>query len=231
MAALVQFKQGFKDGIPIGLGYLSVSFTFGMMAIRMGLDMTSAVLISLTNLTSAGQFAGLTIIANAGSLMELALSQVLINLRYLLMSLSLSQKIERKMTLVQRAIVSFAVTDEIFAMASAKKGRVVFSYFLGLMCLPILCWVMGTAFGALSASWMPVDIQQAFGIAIYGMFLAIIIPPMKEDRAIMQVVLLAAFISCILSFSFIGAGFSIILCAVLSAGILAYLHPIEEEME
>lgn len=229
--AHVHFKQGFKDGIPIGLGYLSVSFTFGMMAIRMGLDMTSAVWISLTNLTSAGQFAGLTIIANAGSLMELACTQSIINLRYLLMSLSLSQKVDRQMTLTQRAIISFAVTDEIFAIASAKKGRVGFSYFLGLMCLPIVCWVMGTALGALSASIMPHDIQQALGIAIYGMFLAIIIPPMKENRAILQVVVLAAIISCILSCTSIGAGFSIILCAVLSAGILAYLHPIEENME
>ena len=113
------FMQGIKDGVPIGLGYISVSFTFGMMAVSQGMPLEVAVLISLTNLTSAGQFSGLALIMAQGSYIELALSQFIINLRYALMSLSLSQKVDRKMTTAQRAIVSYGVTDEIFALASS----------------------------------------------------------------------------------------------------------------
>lgn len=224
------FRQGIKDGIPIALGYLSVSFTFGMMASSQGIPLWAAGLISLTNLTSAGQFAALGIIASAGSMIEMALTQFVINLRYFLMSLSLSQKADEKMNLPQRAVVSFGITDEIFAVASSRYNGVGFQYMTALMILPILGWTAGTLLGGITSSILPSRVRDALGIMIYGMFLAIIIPPSKKSRPILWVCMIAAFLSCLLQwFSFIGQGFVIILCTLVAASLGAWLFPVKKE--
>lgn len=230
--AVNRFIDGVKDGIPIGLGYLSVSFTFGMMAVSLGIPLEVAVIISLTNLTSAGQFAGLELIVASGTMVELALTQLIINLRYALMSLSLSQKVEREMSTMKRALLSFAITDEIFALSSAKQGHIGFRYFCGLMVLPICCWTFGTWLGGAASTILPIDIRNAMGIAIYGMFLAIILPPAKKFASVRKVVIFSALCSCIFSLLHtwipISSGFVIILCTLLAAGAGAYLFPIEE---
>lgn len=226
------FTEGIKDGIPIGLGYLSVSFTFGMMAVSLGIPLEVAVVISLTNLTSAGQFAGLELIVASGSLIEMGLTQLIINLRYALMSLSLSQKVDRNMNTFNRSLISFAITDEIFALSSAKQGRIGYRYFLGLMVLPILCWTFGTFLGGAASTLMPMEIRNAMGIAIYGMFLAIIIPPAKKLTSVRHVVILSALLSCGFSLLHtwlpISSGFVIIICTLLAAGIGAYIFPVKE---
>ena len=176
-----RFIQGLKDSVPIGLGYLSVSFTFGMMCVSSGIPVEVAVVISLTNLTSAGQFNGLILILEAAPLMELAMSQFIINLRYALMSLSLSQKIDKKMSTLDRAFISFGITDEIFwPWASSTYERVGRNYMLGLILFPVFCWTLGTFIGGSATALMPETLRNALGIAIYGMFLAIIIPPAKK---------------------------------------------------
>ncbi|MEG2995634.1 MAG: AzlC family ABC transporter permease, partial [Erysipelotrichaceae bacterium] len=175
------FRQGFKDGLPIGLGYLSVSFTFGMIAIAGGMPIEVAVLISLTNMTSAGQFAGLTLMFANGSLIEMALTQLVINIRYALMSLSLSQKLAKRVTTPKRCLIAFANTDEIFAVASSKTGKIGEYYMYGLAILPIIGWTSGTFLGAAINSLLPAAFQSAFGIAIYGMFIAIVVPPAKHS--------------------------------------------------
>ena len=226
------FKQGVKEGIPIALGYISVSFAFGMMASNQGLPVWSSVLISFTNLTSAGQFAALGIIQAGGSMLEMALSQLVINLRYFLMSLSLTQKLEEKTNTLQRAIIYYGITDEIFALSSSKPGKVGFRYMIGLMSLPILGWTLGTLLGATASTLMPNIIKDSLGIMIYGMFLAIIVPPCRTSKAVLLVVILAAVLSCLFqllsSFVAIGSGFVIILCTIISAGIAAILYPIKE---
>lgn len=226
------FSEGVRDGIPIGLGYLSVSFTFGMMAVSLGIPLEVAVVISLSNLTSAGQFAGLELIVASSSFIEMALTQLIINLRYALMSLSLTQKVDAQMTTRKRLVVAFGITDEIFALASAKEGKVGFPYFLGLMSLPILCWTLGTFLGGAATTLMPQDIRDALGIAIFGMFLAIIIPPAKKFASVRKVVLFAASLSCIFALLQpllpISSGFVIILCTLLAAGFGAYLFPVKE---
>ena len=184
-------KQGLKDGIPIALGYFSVSFTFGMKAIACGLTAWQAGLISLTNLTSAGQFAGLTIIAAGSSLTEMALTQLVINLRYALMSLSLSQKLSARVTPLQRCIIAYGNTDEIFAVASNKQGSVGLLYMLGLAFGPIIGWVSGTLVGAIAGDVLPLVLQSALGIAIYGMFVAIVVPPMRKSQPVCAVVAIA----------------------------------------
>lgn len=226
-------KTSYRDGIPIALGYFAVSFPFGMMASAAGFPIWAAVLISMTNLTSAGQFAGLQVMIAAGGGVEMFLTQLVINLRYALMSLSLSQKCDESMSRPFRALTAFGITDEIFAVASSKKGSISRGYLLRLISLPYLGWTAGTLLGAAASQILPAAVCSALGIAIYGMFIAIILPPMKQNRSMLFVVLLAAALSCILYyvplFQFLSQGFSVIVCAVLAAGLAALLFPVKEE--
>ena len=230
---LNSWKQGLQDGIPIALGYISVSFAFGMMASNQGIPVWTSVLISFSNLTSAGQFAGLGIIAANGSMMEMALSQFVINLRYFLMSLSLTQKLDEKTTTSQRAVIAHGITDEIFALSSSKSKKVGFLYMISLMFLPILGWTGGTFLGAAASTLLPVILRDSLGIMIYGMFLAIIIPPCRISKNIGIVVLMAAVTSCLFqvlsAYISIGSGFVIILCTLFAAGVGAFLFPIDGE--
>lgn len=227
------FAQGIRDGIPIGLGYLSVSFTFGMMAVSEGLPPWSAVLISLTNLTSAGQFAGLALIVGHGSLFEMALTQLIINLRYALMSLSWSQKLDEHVAFWHRFIIAFGNTDEIFAVSSGQPGTLGTRYMLGLMVMPYIGWGSGTLIGAVASTLMPDFLRQALGIAIYGMFLAIIVPPARESKAVRLVLGIAVAASCAFAFipvlQAVGSGFVIIICAVAASAAGAWLFPVTGE--
>ena len=227
------FKQGITDGIPIALGYLAVSFTFGMMAVQGGLSIWQAVLISMTNLTSAGQFAGLDIIIAGGSLWEIALTQLIINLRYCLMSFSLSQKLRRDEPWGHRYAVAFGVTDEIFGVSASKPGKVSAFYNYGVMSVAIPGWTLGTLLGAISGSILPDFIMSALGVAIYGMFLAVIVPPSKKNKAVLLVVLGAMAVSALFAWvpvlSKVSSGFVIIITTILVAGLAAWLCPVNEE--
>lgn len=222
-----------KDGIPIGLGYFAVSFTFGIAAVSAGIPTFGAALISLTNVTSAGQFAGLTIIAANGTLLEMALTQFIINLRYCLMSFSLAQKLNQNTPFVHRFLMAFGVTDEIFAIGVSHKGKLPPSYHYGAMAVAIPGWVTGTALGAVFGNILPAFIMSALGIAIYGMFLAIILPPAREDKTILCVVLAAMTLSALFYITpvlkEISSGFVIIITTVLVAGVAAFIKPIHEE--
>lgn len=227
------FLQGIRHGIPIALGYLSVSFAFGIQAVAGGLSPLQAVLISMMNVTSAGQLAGLNLMLQGGSLMQMALSQLTINLRYALMSLSLSQRLDGSMTTLHRMLFAFCNTDEIFAVASSQPGKVGKWYLYGLMLTPYFGWALGTWLGAAAGTLLPQFVRTALGIAIYGMFIAIVVPPAREKRAVAVVVALAAGLSLCIRYipalSFIGSGYAIILCAVIAAGVGAALFPVEEE--
>ena len=229
------FRKGVKDGIPIGLGYFAVSFTFGMMAVADGLSIWQAVLISLTNVTSAGQFAGLEIMVMSGSYWEMALTQLIINLRYCLMSFSLAQKFRRDESLVHRYIAAFGVTDEIFGISASQPGKVSAFYNYGAMCVAIPGWVLGTLAGAISGNLLPDFMMSALSVAIYGMFLAIIIPPAKQNKAVLAVVVAAMLISTLFKvipfLSEVSSGFVIIITTLIVAGAAAYFCPIEDEKE
>ena len=228
------FRQGIRHGIPIALGYLSVSFTFGMKALGDGLSVWQAVLLSMTNVTSAGQFAALPLMMAGGSLAEMALTQLTINLRYALMSLSLGRKLDDSMGTPQRMVFSFINTDEVFAVASSQPGRVGKSYLYGLILTPWLGWASGTLLGAVAGTLLPAFVRSALGIAIYGMFLAIILPPARQQKAVRVVTLAAVALS--LAFRYVpglnrlSSGFAIIICAVLAASLGAFLFP-ETETE
>lgn len=230
-----EFKEGMRDGIPIALGYLAVSFTFGMMAVKDHIGILQAVIISLTNVTSAGQFAGLDIIVAGGSLIEMALTQLIINLRYSLMSISLSQKLQKGTGTGKRLLLAYSVTDEIFGVSAARKGKLNIFYSYGAIAVAVPGWVLGTALGAISGSIMPAFLMSAFSVAIYGMFLAIIIPPAKEDKAVLGVVLaamaLASAFAYVPGMKKISSGFVIIIVTLLVSAIAAILHPHVEEEE
>ena len=222
-----------RDGIPIAAGYFSVSFTFGMLAVQDGISPFHAVLISLLNLTSAGQFAGLTVIVSGASLPEMALTQLVINIRYALMSVSLSQKLDSSVKTFQRMLIAYGNTDEIFAVASSKPGSVGSRYMYGLIFLPVLGWVGGTLTGAVASTLLPAAVISALGVALYGMFIAIVVPVAKESREVLIVVGAALVFSTAFYYlpvlQEISSGFTIIICTVAAAGIGAVLFPVKEE--
>lgn len=231
----LHFSRGLRCGVPIALGYLSVSFGFGIAAVNKGLSPLAALLISLTNLTSAGQVAGLEVIVTGGTLIEMALTQLTINLRYFLMSLSLSQKLAPTFSLPHRLLAAFGITDEVFGVASSERGLVTPSYMYGLILLPFLGWSTGTILGALAGNILPDSIKYALGIAIYGMFVAIVLPPAKKDHGIQLAAGLAVVCSLLLAyvplFSFITSGFSVILCALIASTVAAVFFPIKDDKE
>lgn len=230
-----EFKQGIKDGSAIGIGYFSVSFTFGIAAVASGLNWWQALVVSVMNVTSAGQFAGITIMAAVGSYIEMAISQFIINLRYALMSISLSQKVTREFNTPKKMLLGFCVTDEIFAVSMSREGEVGSKYFAGLVVLPLLGWHLGTVSGAILGDVLPNNIVSALGLAIYGMFIAIVVPVTKKDRNVLLIVLLAVALSFCLYYlpglNQISSGFAIIICAVIASAIGAWLFPVKEEAE
>jgi 4-azaleucine resistance transporter AzlC len=227
------YKDGIKDGIPIALGYLSVSFTFGIMAVNAGLPVWLTVLISMTNLTSAGQFSGVGTIISGAPYIEMALTQLVINLRYSLMSLSLSQKLDKSFTNRQRLILSFGVTDEIFAVARQKSNEINIKYMYGLITLPYWGWAIGTLIGAVAGSILPESLSSALNIAIYGMFIAIIVPPARKSRPVLGVILLSVAISFLFKYmpylNNLSGGLAIIICAIVASSLGAILSPVKEE--
>lgn len=227
------FLKGMTHGIPIALGYISVSFGFGIAAVRAGLSVAAAVGISASNLTSAGQAAGVEIIAAGGTLIELALSQLVINLRYSLMGLSLSQKLDDSFTVPHRLLASYGITDEIFAVAAAQPGKLKPSYMYGLILISALGWTGGTLLGAVAGQALPQMFTAAMGILLYGMFIAIIIPPSRKSRSVFGAVLIAALISLLFKFVFtkISVGFAIIISASVAAAVMALIAPVPDDKE
>jgi len=230
-----EFASGLSAGVPIALGYIPVSFGFGISAVNGGLSPLVATLISLTNVTSAGQVAGLDIIITAGSLIEMALTQLIINARYFMMSLTLSQKADSSFPLHARFISSFAITDEVFGVAASRKGMLSPRFMYGLILLPILGWTFGTMLGAVAGNILPEALKQALGIAIYGMFVAIVVPPARGDRGILLASIVAIAVSCAIAYlpflRFITSGFSVIICALVASAVAAIFFPIGDISE
>ncbi len=233
MKKMPEFREGLKDSLPIAIGYFSVSFTFGIMAASVGISPLTAGMMSLLNVTSAGQFAGLTLFASSATYLELVLTQIVINLRYALMSLTLTQKLSEKMRTPQRMIVSYGVTDEIFAVAATREKPLTLSYMLGLEWFPIISWMTGTICGGVANNMLPASVQSALGIALYGMFIAIVLPGVEEQKSVLFVSVVALALSCMFTYvpvlNKISAGFAIILCTLIAAGLTAAFFPLKEE--
>lgn len=228
-----EFLDGVRKGIPIGVGYLAVSFTFGIWAVEGGMPIWMVVFISLSNLTSAGQFAGTQLIFAGASFFEIGLSVLVINIRYMLMSLALTQKLAKNTRLGQKLIFGFGVTDEVFALASTREREVTAHYMYGLILTPIIGWSLGTFLGAVTGSLLPERLADAMGIALYAMFIAIIIPPAKKSKPILGAIIISVAVTCILRyipiFSFVTEGFAMIIATVVGASVMAVVAPLKEE--
>ena len=230
-----EFIRGIKRGFPICLGYIPVSFTFGLIAVKMGFTPAQATIISLTNMASAGQFAGIRLIEGGAPYIELIITTFVINLRYFLMSLSLSQKVAPDMPFYKRAVMAYCITDEVFALASMEPDEVSFPFFGGLMLTPILGWTSGTLLGAVASGLLSPMVQGCMGIALYCMFIAIIIPPACKSRKVALAVVISAFLSCM--FKYVpglnelskvgGGGWDIITAAILGAAICASIKEVK----
>ena len=232
MNKINSFSMGLRDGMSIGLGYLSVSFAFGIIAVGAGLSILEAVMVSMFNVTSAGQLAAVPILASLGSVIELVLTQVVINMRYALMSVSLSQRLGDDVGFKERLLVGFLNTDEVFGVAVGKGVTLGKFYLFGLILPPFAGWTLGTLFGALLGNVLPVLLVNALGIALYAMFIAIVIPEGRTNKKTALCIL----ISAALSFAFyyipwlseIPAGFTVIIIAVAVSVGFAIAFPIEE---
>lgn len=229
---LLNWKNGVRDGIPICLGYIAVSFTFGIMARNSGLTTFQAVLMSLTNLTSAGQFAALGLIGAPAAYLEMAVTQLVINLRYCLMSCSLAQKLDSKTAFTHRFLIASGVTDEIFGVSVCKEGRLNPFYNYGLMSVAVPGWALGTLLGVVSGNILPGRIISALSVALYGMFIAVIAPPAKGNKVLFGIILISMAMSLLFAkvwiLSSISPGFKIIILTILIAGIAAVLFPVKE---
>ncbi len=229
----IEFKEGLRDGIPICLGYFSVSIALGLSAVKMGIPVWLVTLMSVTNLTSAGEFAGIAILASCGSYLELIASMLIINARYFLMSLSVSQKVGKDFTLGKRLMASYGITDEVFAVSMQRKTSLSFPYMVGLISTPVVGWTLGTLTGAVASTLLPAVLSDAMGIALYGMFIAIIVPPAKEQKSVLIAVLLAIAASYVITYipglSDLLGGWSVIIITVVVSGITASLFPVKEE--
>lgn len=227
--------QGFRDGIPIGLGYFAVAFSLGIAAKNAGLTPFQAFLTSALCHASAGEYAGFTVIAAAASFLEMATITLIANARYLLMSCAMSQRINPDMPFFHRLIMSFFITDELFGIAIARSGHLNPWYTYGAVLFASPCWAVGTALGALAGNLLPKRFVSAFSVALYGMFLAIFIPPARKDKIILGIVILcfvlsgpAAYLPVISTLS--EGTRTIILTLIISAG-AALLFPRKQEEE
>lgn len=226
-------REGFRDGIPIGLGYLAVSFSLGVAARNAGLSAFQGFLVSLLNNASAGEYAGFTVIAANGAYFEIFLMTLIANARYLLMSCALSQKFSPDTPLIHRIFVGYDVTDEIFGITIARPGMLDPFYSCGAILIAAPAWAGGTALGVIAGNLLPARAVSALSVALFGMFLAVIIPPARKNRVIALFVLIsfaASFAATYLPLiSQLSGGTRTIILTVLISAIAAILFPVNEE--
>ena len=222
------FTYGAKDGLPIALGYAAVSFSFGMTASAAGIPVWASVALSMLNMTSAGQFSAITLMSAAASLGEIAAATFVINIRYLLMSLVLSQKLKR-MSAPARMAVAFGVTDEIFTVASTKPYKPDLAYMMGLIAAPYAGWALGTVLGVAAGSLLGAAASSALGISLYAMFVAIVLPEARMQKSVAAAALAAVALSCLFRwcsiFSALSEGWAVIIASVAEACGAAALFP------
>ena len=231
--SLKEFSAGVKSGVPVCLGYFSVSFGFGAMAISQGLGIWHAILISASSLTSAGQFAGLTVIAAGAAMIEMILTQLVINSRYGLMSLALGQRFGPDVGIGGRLAAAFFNTDEVFALGMSRPGKLTTGYFLGAGVIAAAGWIAGTAMGAIAGTILPESVRVALGVMLYGMFIAIVVPQAKQEKSMLVCLALAMVFSGLFTWlpvlQSVSSGLAIVICTVAAAALCAILFPISDE--
>lgn len=225
--------KGIRDGIPIALGYFAVSFSLGIAARSAGFTSFQALLMSLFNNASAGEFATFTLVAAGAGYLEVALMTLVTNARYLLMSCALSQKFDSSTPLLPRLLIGFDVTDEIFGVSIAYPGKLNPFYSYGVILLALPGWAFGTYFGVVLGNILPLRIVSALSVALYGMFIAVFMPPARKNKVIALLVVVSMFLSWLLAtvdfFSFMTEGARVIILTVAISAAAALLFPIKDE--
>ena len=228
-----QFSRGLRVGVPISLGYLAVSFTLGITAKNAGLSAFQATLTSLLVNASAGQYAAFTMMAAQGGYWEIAILEAVTNARYILMSCALSQKLPAASKLWHRLVIGFNVNDEIFGMAIAEQGKLNPFYYFGMMTVAMPGWALGTFLGTSVGNVLPANVVSALSVGLYGMFIAIIVPPARKKKPVLFTVLFAVLLSCCFAyfpvFSGLSGGWGIIIITIVVSAVAALLFPVEEE--
>jgi predicted branched-subunit amino acid permease len=229
------FLKGMRHGVPIGLGYFAVAFTLGITAKLIGMTPFQSALMSFTMHASAGEFAAMNVIAENSGYIEMAITMLVINLRYLLMSCALSQKVSETLKFPHRFFISYYITDEIFGISSTVDGHLNPFYNYGAASVASPGWVLGTFLGALVGNILPANVASAMNVALYGMFIAIIIPPARKHKVIAAIVIISMLASGVFTLLSdvipLSSGMRILILTVVIAGIAAYVHPIEESGE
>ena len=229
------FKLGMIDGIPIALGYFAVAFSLGIAVTNAGLSPIQGMVASLLCNASAGEYAGFTLIGASASFLEMALVIFIVNARYMLMSCALSQRIDDKMPFLHRFLIGFGLTDEIFAISIARQGYINPYYSYGAFCVASPCWALGTLLGAIAGNILPKSVVSALGVALFGMFIAIFIPPLRKNKVIGWVVLISFVLSYLAGVmpvvSALSDGMRTIILTVVISGAFALLFPKEDEDE
>lgn len=217
----------------MGVGYFSVSFGFGAVAAVQGIRALDAMMISLTNVTSAGQFAGVTLIATGATLWEIVLTMIVVNSRYGLMSLALGQRLGPEVGILPRMAVAFFNTDEIFALVMAERMQITPSFVVGVGMMPVLGWTGGTLLGALAGAALPAAMRTALGVVLYGMFIAVVAPVARREHPVLIAVILALICSCLFDWvpvlKSVSSGISIVVCTVVASAVCAVLFPVKDE--
>ena len=229
----ISFLKGMRDGVPIALGYFAVAFTLGITAGKAGMNALQSSLMSALMLASAGEFAAISMIGSGAGVMEMIVTTVVINMRYLLMSSALSQKVQPNRPFLHRIFMSYAVTDEIFGISMTVPGKLNPFYQYGAASVAAPGWVLGTFLGTMAGMILPAPVMSAMSVAIYGMFLAVVIPPARKDKIIASVVVISMSVSLLFQsipgLKNISSGFQIILLTVLISAAAAILFPVQEE--
>ncbi|MCI9443604.1 MAG: branched-chain amino acid ABC transporter permease [Oscillospiraceae bacterium] len=226
------FRRGVRDGLPIALGYFAVAFTLGVAAKNAGFSAVQAMVESLTNNASAGEYAVFSLVSAGAGYLEVAVMTLVANARYLLMSCALSQKLAPETSLLHRMLLAFDVTDEIFGISIAYPGRLEPWYTYGAVSVALPGWGLGTWFGVIVGSVLPLRLVSALSVGLYGMFLAVIIPPAKKDRVVLALVLISFAASFLASrwslLAGVPSGVKTILLTVVIALTAAVLFPVRE---
>lgn len=229
------FARGLRDGIPICMGYFAVSFALGITARGIGMTALQAGLMSFGMVASAGEFAAIVLIQSAAGILEMITTCIVVNLRYFLMSCSLSQKLSPDLPFIHRFFLPYCITDEIFGLSSAVEGYLNPFYSYGMTVVSVAGWTTGTVLGVLMGNIMPAWAVNALSVSLYGMFLAIIIPPSRKDRFIAGLVVISMAASGLFSvlpvLKEISGGFKVIILTLLIAGAAALIHPVDEMKE
>lgn len=229
------FAEGYKNGIPIGLGYFAVAFSLGIAARDYGFTAVQGFLASLLTYASAGQYMGFALYATNATLIELIVLTFIINARYLLMGFALNQRMPEGTPLSRRILVGSCITDEIFGITIARPGIPTPYYTFGALIAAVPLWALGTALGISLGNILPARIVSALSVALFGMFLAVIIPPARKDKAVGAAVLVS--FACSLAavklpyISDLSQGNRTIILTVLISALFAVLFPRTDKTE